>query len=164
MLTTVIYGTCQDEPSSDVQLAAVHALCNSLELNCEDFEREGERNYIMQVCFVKTMALYYDKMTFYVEQALFGLTTTVYEEEIEFATEARETAFRGLLIPVVQIETDHLFLVVQAADHGEPPEVESKFFAKIMLPEEEDADEDEWNTLVPASTYLNFMARPLLIQ
>ncbi|KAI6111962.1 hypothetical protein EDD16DRAFT_1710054 [Pisolithus croceorrhizus] len=145
MLTTVIYGACQDEPSSDVQLAAVHALCNSLELNCEDFEREGERNYIMQVCFVKTMALYYDKMTFYAEQALFGLTTTVYEEEIEFATEARETRFG-------------------AADHGEPPEVESKFFAKIMLPEEEDADEDQWNTLVPASTYLNFMARPLLIQ
>ncbi|KAI6022914.1 armadillo-type protein [Pisolithus microcarpus] len=169
----------------DVQLAAVHALYNSLEFVRENFEREGERNYIMQVvceatqnpsvsvqvgafeCLVKIMALYYDKMAFYMEQALFGLTvmgmkhsdervalqavefwTTVCEEEIELAHEARE-----------------------AADYGEPPEVESKFFAKIALPEvipvllslltrqEEDADEDEWNISMSAGTCLNFMAQ-----
>lgn len=52
---------------------------------------QGERNYIMQVvceatqngsaavqvgafeCLVKIMALYYDKMAFYMEQALFGV-------------------------------------------------------------------------------------------
>ncbi|KAI5990413.1 karyopherin Kap95 [Pisolithus albus] len=178
ILTAVIHGARQDEPSSDVQLAA-------LEFVRENFEREGERNYIMQVvceatqnpsvsvqvgafeCLVKIMALYYDKMAFYMEQALFGLTvmgmkhtdervalqavefwTTVCEEEIELAHEARE-----------------------AADYGEPPEVESKFFAKIALPEvipvllslltrqEEDADEDEWNISMSAGTCLNFMAQ-----
>lgn len=53
---------------------------------------QGERNYIMQVvceatqnpsvsvqvgafeCLVKIMALYYDKMAFYMEQALFGVS------------------------------------------------------------------------------------------
>ncbi|EGN91784.1 hypothetical protein SERLA73DRAFT_100127 [Serpula lacrymans var. lacrymans S7.3] len=185
ILTAVIHGARKEEPSSEVQLSAIHALFNSLEFVRENFEREGERNYIMQVvceatqnpsvsvqvgafeCLVKIMALYYDKMAFYMEQALFGLTvvgmkhtdervalqavefwTTVCEEEIELAHEARE-----------------------AADYGEPPEVESKFFAKIALPEvipvlltlltrqEEDADEDEWNVSMAAGTCLSFMAQ-----
>lgn len=55
--------------------------------------RQGERNFIMQTvceatqydsvpvqvaafeCLVKIMALYYDKMAFYMEQALFGVRT-----------------------------------------------------------------------------------------
>lgn len=54
---------------------------------------QGERNYIMQVvceatqkgntnvqvgafeCLVRIMALYYDKMSFYMEQALFGVSS-----------------------------------------------------------------------------------------
>jgi importin subunit beta-1 len=61
----------------------------------ENFEREGERNYIMQVvceatqnpnvlvqvgafeCLVRIMNLYYDKMAFYMEQALFGVCDIV---------------------------------------------------------------------------------------
>ncbi|KAH7907378.1 armadillo-type protein [Hygrophoropsis aurantiaca] len=185
ILTAVIHGARKEEPSSEVQLAAVHALFNSLEFVRDNFEREGERNYIMQVvceatqnpsvsvqvgafeCLVKIMALYYDKMAFYMEQALFGLTvmgmkhndervalqavefwTTVCEEEIELAHEARE-----------------------AADYGEPPEIESKFFAKVALPEvipvlltlltrqEDDADEDEWNVSMAAGTCLSFLAQ-----
>ncbi|EIW76776.1 karyopherin Kap95 [Coniophora puteana RWD-64-598 SS2] len=185
ILTAVIHGARREEPSADVQLAAVHSLFNSLEFVRENFEREGERNYIMQViceatqnpnvavqvgafeCLVKIMALYYDKMGFYMEQALFGLTvvgmkhtdervalqavefwTTVCEEEIELAHEATE-----------------------AAEYGEPPEIESKHFAKIALPEitpvllslltrqEEDADEDEWNISMSAGTCLTFLAQ-----
>ncbi|KAI6101921.1 hypothetical protein F5141DRAFT_1190128 [Pisolithus sp. B1] len=73
ILTAVIHGARRDEPSSGVQLAAVHALYNSLEF----------------------MPLYYDKTAFYMEQALFGLTavgfwTTVCEEETELTHEARE--------------------------------------------------------------------------
>jgi importin subunit beta-1 len=185
ILTAVIHGARKEEPSQDVQLAAVHALFNSLEFVRENFEREGERNYIMQVvceatqnpsvavqvgafeCLVRIMALYYDKMAFYMEQALFGLTvvgmkhaddrvalqavefwTTVCEEEVELAHEANE-----------------------AAEYGEIPENESKFFAKIALPEiipvllmlltrqEEDADEDEWNVSMSAGVCLNVLAQ-----
>lgn len=185
ILTAVIHGARKEEPSSEVQLAAVHALFNSLEFVRDNFDREGERNYIMQVvceatqnpsvsvqvgafeCLVKIMALYYDKMAFYMEQALFGLTvmgmkhsdervalqavefwTTVCEEEIELAHEARE-----------------------AAEYDEPPELESKHFVKVALPEvipvllnlltqqEEDADEGEWNLAMSAGTCLSYMAQ-----
>ena len=108
ILTAVIHGARKDEPSSEVQLAAINALYNSLEFVRDNFEREvcmsycilcvrfltcdqGERNYIMQVvceatqnpnvqvqvgafeCLVRIMSLYYDKMAFYMERALFGV-------------------------------------------------------------------------------------------
>ena len=109
ILTAVIHGARKDEPSSEVQLAAINALYNSLEFVRDNFEREvcvsyyilyvhfltcdqGERNYIMQVvceatqnpnvqvqvgafeCLVRIMSLYYDKMAFYMERALFGVS------------------------------------------------------------------------------------------
>ncbi|KAJ7075629.1 armadillo-type protein [Mycena belliarum] len=184
ILTAVIHGARKDEPSSDVQLAAIHALFNSLEFVRDNFEREGERNYIMQVvceatqngaipvqvgafeCLVRIMGLYYDKMGFYMEQALFGLTvvgmkhndervalqavefwSTVCEEEVDLAIEAQE-----------------------AQEYGEAPETESKHFAKIALPEivpvllllltkqEEFAEEDEWNLAMAAGTCLSLLA------
>lgn len=184
ILTAVIHGARKEEPSAEVQLAAIHALYNSLEFVRENFEREGERNYIMQVvceatqnasvsvqvgafeCLVRIMGLYYDKMSLYMEQALFGLTvvgmkhadervalqavefwSTVCEEEVDLAIEAQE-----------------------AADYGESPETESKHFAKIALPEiipvllllltkqEEDADDDEWNVSMAAGTCLALLA------
>ncbi|KAF8658436.1 hypothetical protein AX16_001987 [Volvariella volvacea WC 439] len=184
ILTAVIHGARKEEPSSDVQLAAIHALYNSLEFVRENFEREGERNYIMQVvceatqnpsiavqvgafeCLVRIMGLYYDKMALYMEQALFGLTvvgmqhpdervalqavefwSTVCEEEVELAIEAQE-----------------------AQEYGEAPETESRYFAKIALPEivpkllqlltkqDEDADEDEWNVSMAAGTCLSLVA------
>ncbi|CAA7262120.1 unnamed protein product [Cyclocybe aegerita] len=184
ILTAVIHGARKEEPSPDVQLAAIHALFNSLEFVRENFEREGERNYIMQVvceatqngsvgvqvaafeCLVRIMSLYYDKMGLYMEQALFGLTvvgmkhpdervalqavefwSTVCEEEVDLALEAQE-----------------------AAEYGDAPETESRFFAKIALPEivpvllqlltqqEEDAEEDEWNVSMAAGTCLSLLA------
>ncbi|KAK0463208.1 armadillo-type protein [Desarmillaria tabescens] len=184
ILTAVIHGARKEEPSTDVQLAAIHALYNSLEFVRDNFERDGERNYIMQVvceatqsssvsvqvgafeCLVRIMSLYYEKMGFYMEQALFGLTvvgmkhsdervalqavefwSTVCEEEVELALEAQE-----------------------AIDYGEQPERESRHFAKIALPEivpvllmlltkqEEDADEDEWNVSMAAGTCMSLLA------
>ncbi|KAH8105804.1 armadillo-type protein [Phellopilus nigrolimitatus] len=53
ILTAVIHGARKEEPSVDVQLAAINALYNSLEFIRDNFAREGERNYIMQfVCEV----------------------------------------------------------------------------------------------------------------
>ena len=40
ILTAVIHGARKDEPSSDVQLAAIHSLYNSLEFVRQNFERE----------------------------------------------------------------------------------------------------------------------------
>ncbi|EIM24156.1 ARM repeat-containing protein [Wallemia mellicola] len=185
ILTAVVQGARKEEPSTDVQNAAINALNNSLDFVKENFEREGERNYIMQViceatqssstdvkigafkCLVRIMNLYYSKMGFYMERALFGLTvlgmqnpeegvalqaiefwSTVCDEEIELALEAQE-----------------------AAEFGEPVERESKNFAKVALPEilpvllklltqqDEDATDDEWNVSMSAGTCLSLLAQ-----
>ncbi|KAJ4291909.1 karyopherin Kap95 [Kalmusia sp. IMI 367209] len=80
------------ETNNDVRYAAIAALGDSIEFVRSNFENEGERNYIMQViceatqaddnriqqgaygCLNRIMGLYYDKMRFYMEKALFGLT------------------------------------------------------------------------------------------
>jgi importin subunit beta-1 len=67
-------------------------LINSLDFIKENFERDGERNFIMQVvceatqsessevqvaafqCLVRIMQTYYDKMRLYMEKALFGVS------------------------------------------------------------------------------------------
>jgi importin subunit beta-1 len=102
-LTAVVSGARKEETSVAVQGAAITALYNALEFIRDNFEREvcqstrlvtdeqGERNYIMQVvceatqsqsedvqvgayqCLVRIMSLYYEKMTFYMERALFGV-------------------------------------------------------------------------------------------
>ncbi|WRT64981.1 uncharacterized protein IL334_001922 [Kwoniella shivajii] len=92
ILTAVVQGARKEEPSHEVQHAAIQALLNSLEFIRDNFEREGERNYIMQVvceatqspsvtvqvgafeCLVRIMHLYYEKMDFYMERALFGVS------------------------------------------------------------------------------------------
>lgn len=92
ILTAVVQGARKEEPNADVRNAAITALGDSLEFVRTNFENEGERNYIMQViceatqaddnriqqgaygCLNRIMGLYYDKMRFYMEKALFGLT------------------------------------------------------------------------------------------
>ena len=92
ILTAVVQGARKEEPNPDVRYAAMQALADSLEFVRTNFENEGERNYIMQViceatqsgdnrieagsygCLNRIMGLYYDKMKFYMEKALFGLT------------------------------------------------------------------------------------------
>ncbi|KAI0070966.1 ARM repeat-containing protein [Panus rudis PR-1116 ss-1] len=184
ILTAVIHGARKEEPSPEVQLAAITALLNSLEFVRDNFEREGERNYIMQVvceatqnssvpvqvgafeCLVKIMTLYYDKMAFYMERALFGLTVMgMKHSEEAIALQAIE-----FWSTVCEIEADLQWEAQEAQEYGEVPETENKFFAKIALPEicpvilelltkqEEDADEDEWNVSMAAGTCLGLLA------
>ena len=92
ILTAVVQGARKEENNMDVRLAAINSLSDSLEFVRTNFDNEGERNYIMQViceatqsgdsrieassygCLNRIMGLYYDKMKFYMEKALFGLT------------------------------------------------------------------------------------------
>ncbi|KAH8109142.1 armadillo-type protein [Phellopilus nigrolimitatus] len=171
ILTAVIHGAREEEPSVDVQLPAINALYISLEFVRDNFKREGERNYIMQVvceatqnlsvpvqvgafeCLVRIMSLYYDKMVFYMERALFELTVL------------------GMKHPEESISLQAVEFWSTAAEYGEAPETESKNFAKIALPEiipvllglltrqDEDADEDEWNVSMVAATCLALLAQ-----
>lgn len=92
ILTAVVQGARKEEGNLEVRNAAVTALSDSLEFVKTNFDNEGERNYIMQVvceatqsgdsrieagafgCLNRIMGLYYDKMKFYMEKALYGLT------------------------------------------------------------------------------------------
>ena len=82
----------KDEPNDHVRLAATTSLLNSLEFTKQNFERETERHFIMQVvcettqsksmqikvaalqCLVKIMSLYYQYMEQYMAPALFAVS------------------------------------------------------------------------------------------
>lgn len=49
ILTAIIHGLRSTEPSNHVRLAATQALLNSLEFTKANFEKENERNFIMEV-------------------------------------------------------------------------------------------------------------------
>ncbi|KAI1958957.1 karyopherin Kap95 [Ophidiomyces ophidiicola] len=92
ILTAVVQGARKEEPNNDVRNSAITALSDAIEFVRSNFENEGERNYIMQViceatqsndvriqsgafgCLNRIMSSYYEKMRFYMEKALFGLT------------------------------------------------------------------------------------------
>lgn len=92
ILTAIIYGMRKEEPSNHLRLAATTALYNSLEFTKANFDKQIERNYIMEVvcestqspdsqisvaalqCLVKIMTLYYQYMEPYMAQALFPIT------------------------------------------------------------------------------------------
>ncbi|KAK9709325.1 karyopherin Kap95, partial [Basidiobolus ranarum] len=185
ILTAVVTGARKEEPSNEVRYAAITALHNSLEFIRENFEREGERNYIMQVvceatqstevqvqtaafeCLVRIMQLYYDKMGLYMEQALFKLTVFgMNHEEEKVSLQAVE-----FWSTVCEEEIEISIEAAEAAEYGEEPERYSHNFARIALPQiipvllnlltkqEEDADEDEWNIAMAAATCLSLFAQ-----
>lgn len=49
ILTAIIHGMRSSEPSNHVRLAATQALLNSLEFTKANFDKENERNFIMEV-------------------------------------------------------------------------------------------------------------------
>ncbi|GAA5945153.1 karyopherin beta [Sporobolomyces koalae] len=185
ILTAVVQGARKEETSPDVQLAAINALYNSLEFVRENFGREGERNYIMQVvceatqspssdvqvsafaCLVKIMHLYYDFMKFYMERALFGLTVLGMKHADEnVALQAVE-----FWSTVCDEEIELALEAEEAAEYSEAPERESSHFARVALPEilpvllllltkqDEDATDDEWNVSMAGGTCLALLAQ-----
>ncbi|KAJ1971490.1 karyopherin Kap95 [Dimargaris xerosporica] len=185
ILTAVVQGARKEEPSQEVRLAAVSALYNSLEFVRENFENEGERNYIMQVvceatqspdvnvqaaafeCLVKIMQLYYDKMPLYMEKALFGLTVHgMKHEEEKVALQAVE-----FWSTVCDEEIDIALYVADVIEYQQTPDRVSHQFARMALPQilpvllhlltkqDEDADEDEWNVSMAAATCVSLLAQ-----
>ncbi|OZJ04304.1 hypothetical protein BZG36_03160 [Bifiguratus adelaidae] len=185
ILTTVVQGARREEPSQDVRLAAINALYNALEFIQDNFEREGERNYIMQVvceatqseddrvkvaafeCLVRIMQLYYDKMKFYMEKALFGLTVLgMKQENPNVALQAVEF-WSTVCDEEISIREEEL----EYAGEPEPYERQNFGFATAALSEilpvllwlltrqEEDQDEDEWNVSMAAATCIALLAQ-----
>lgn len=101
ILTAVVQGARREEPNMDVRYAAIAALSDAVDFVRTNMDNEGERNYIMQVvceatqadevrvqaaafgCLNRIMGSYYDKMRFYMEKALFGLSIMGMKSEEE---------------------------------------------------------------------------------
>lgn len=171
ILTAIIHGMRSLEPSHHVRLAATQALLNSLEFTRTNFDRESERNFIMEVvceatqspdtlikvaalqCLVKILTLYYQYMEPYMAQALFPITLEAMKSDND------AVALQGIEFwsNVSDEEVDLAIEETEAAEIGRPPTRSSKHYAKgalqyivpILLQkltkQEELDDDDEWN-------------------
>ncbi|KAF7354460.1 Importin subunit beta-1 [Mycena venus] len=182
ILTAVIHDARKEEPSQVVQLSVIHTLHNSLEFLHDNFECEGEQNYIMQVVceaaqnpsvavqagafelLVRIMDLYYEKWAFIWSKRYLGR----FPIPFSLCLSQRLISVQ-LTVTVCEEEVDLAVETQEAQEYGETPETESKDFAKIALPEivpvlllstkqEELAEEDDWNVSMAAGTGFSLLA------
>ncbi|XP_013114231.1 importin subunit beta [Stomoxys calcitrans] len=184
ILTAIIHGMRKQEPSNHVRLAATTALLNSLEFTKANFEKDVERNYIMEVvcvatqspdtqvcvaalqCLVKIMTLYYQYMEPYMGQALFPITLEAMKSEND------QIALQGVEFwsNVSDEEIDLAIENQEANDAGRAPQRVSKHYArgalKFLVPvlvekltkQDECEDEDTWSPAKAASVCLMLLA------
>ena len=147
-------------------------------------EREGERNFIMQVvcestqhtnprvqvpaysCLVRIMQLYYEKMKFYMEKALFGLTVMgMKNPNLDVATQAVE-----FWSSVCEEELDITAEIQEALEMAEQPERDNFNFAKTALMEvlpvilsllfrQDQDDDDDWTVSNSAAAAITLFAQ-----
>jgi importin subunit beta-1 len=203
ILTAVIQGARKEETNQDVRNAAISALSDSLEFVRSNFDNEGERNYIMQViceatqaednrvqqgaygCLNRIMGLYYDKMKFYMEKALFGLTVQGMRSEEEDVAKLAVEFWCTVCEEEISIEDDNAqvhftrqFYLEHEASNNEQAQAEGSTelrdfynFARIATTEvvpvllelltkqDEDATEDEYNVSRAAYQCLSLWAQ-----
>ncbi|OQE15367.1 hypothetical protein PENFLA_c032G06970 [Penicillium flavigenum] len=170
ILTAVVQGARREEPNMDVRYAAIAALSDAVDFVRTNMDNEGERNYIMQVvceatqadevrvqaaafgCLNRIMGSYYDKMRFYMEKALFGLSIMGMKSEEEEVAKLAIEFWCTVCEEEIAIEDDN----VEAQQEG----VEARpffGFARVatrevvpvllqsMCRQDEDAGDDEYN-------------------
>ncbi|KAK8177833.1 armadillo-type protein [Phyllosticta citrichinensis] len=185
ILTAVVQGARKEEPNPNVRNKAISALSDSLEFVRTNFDNEGERNYIMQVicedtqdqdtriqqnaygCLNRVMGLYYDKMSFYMEKALFGLTIQGMKSEEEDVAKLAIEFWCTVCEEEISIEDDN-----QQANAEGSTELREYFnFARVATQEvvpvllelltkqDEDADDNEYNVSRAAYQCLQLWAQ-----
>ncbi|CAK8673507.1 unnamed protein product [Clavelina lepadiformis] len=184
ILTAIVHGMRKDEQNLHVKLAATTAMLNSLEFTKANFDKETERNFIMQViceatqvedskikvvalqCMVKIMSLYYKYMEAYMAPALFAITVEAMKSSED------DVCLQGIEFwsNVCEEEMDLSIELTEAYEAGRPPENSSKFYAKgalqylvpiltdILARQEELDDEDDWNPSKAAGICLMLLA------
>lgn len=184
ILTAIIHGMRSTEPSNHVRLAATQALLNSLEFTRANFDKETERNFIMEVvceatqsqdsqikvaalqCLVKILSLYYQYMEPYMAQALFPITLEAMKSDND------AVALQGIEFwsNVSDEEVDLAIEDSEATEAGRPPARVSRHYAKgalhFIVPvlmqkltkQEELDDDDDWNPCKAAGVCLMLLA------
>ncbi|XP_074291728.1 importin subunit beta-1-like [Silene latifolia] len=184
ILTAVVQGMNANETSTEVRLAATHALYNALSFAQANFNNDMERDYIMRVvceatlssdvkirqaafeCLVAISSTYYEKLAPYI-QDIFNITAkAVKEDEEQVALQAVE-----FWSSICDEEID--ILDEYRGDFSGDSDIPCFNFIKQALPalvpmlletllkQEEDQDQDEgaWNIAMAGGTCLGLVAR-----
>ena len=182
MLTAIVQGMRKEEPDNEVRLAATVALANALFFAETNFERENERNYIMQVTCEATVCAdvrvrqaayevlvgvaenYYDKLAPYIT-AIFDLTTKATKGDEESVALQAIEFWSAVCEEEVAIQEEiedggadpvvyHRF-VEQALQHLVPMLLET-----LTKQDEDELDEgdDVWNLAMAGGTCLGLVA------
>jgi len=183
ILTAVVQGMRKEESNAEVKLAAAKALENALEFAKPNFERDGERDYIMGVvceavvsadtrvriaayqCLVQIASLYYTKLPPYM-QSIFSLTLESIKKDpqpvAQQAVEFWSTVCEEEIWLIEEIE-EAISLKVESA-HVCHNFIRGaiKFLVPLILgtltQQEEDADEDTWDLSMAGATCLTLIA------
>lgn len=188
ILTAVVQGARKEETNLEVRNSAITALSDSLEFVRSNFENEGERNYIMQVvceatqandtriqagsfgCLNRIMGLYYDKMKFYMERALYGLTVIGMKNEDEDVSKLAVEFWCTVCEEEISIEDDNL---AAREDHTQAELRPHYNFARVasnevvptllqlLTKQDEDATDDEYNVSRAAYQCLQLFAQAI---
>jgi len=171
ILTAVVQGARKEETNNDIRNAAITALGDSLEFVRTNFENEGERNYIMQViceatqaddnriqqgaygCLNRIMGLYYEKMRFYMEKALFGLTIQGMKSDEEDVAKLAVEFWCTVCEEEISIEDDNAQAQAEGSTEMRPyfnfARVATQEVVPVLLEllakQDEDAADDEYN-------------------
>lgn len=181
ILTAVCKG--MKENNNDIKLAGCNALYNALEFVKANFEKEVERNYIMQVvcesavspdnrvrvasmeCLVRIAGLYYDKLAPYM-QKIFNLTLEAIKKDEESVAQQAVEFWSTVC-------DEEMYLMEEAEEAAEmkvaPPRQCQNFIRgamKYLVPlltetltrQEDEPDEDTWNVAMAAGTCLALVA------
>lgn len=181
ILISIVQGAQSSEPSKQVRLTALNALADSLSFIKNNMDREGERNYLMQVvceatqsddtdiqaasfgCLCKIMSQYYGYMKHYMEQALYALTiSTMKSQNDKVASMAVE-----FWSTICEEEID---IAYELSQFPQSP-FQSYNFALSSLKEvvpnllilltrqNEDPEDDDWNVSMSAGACLQLFAQ-----
>ncbi|KAI9849163.1 MAG: karyopherin beta [Sclerophora amabilis] len=185
ILTAVVQGARKEESNADVRHAAITALGDSLEFVRTNFDNDGERNYIMQViceatqseddrvqqgafgCLNRIMALYYDKMRFYMEKALFGLTITGMKSDEEDVAKLAVEFWCTVCEEEIAIEDDNAQAQAEGSTEMRPHFNFTRVATQEVVPvllglltkQEEDAADSDYNTSRAAYQCLQLYAQ-----
>ncbi|CAB4257297.1 similar to Saccharomyces cerevisiae YLR347C KAP95 Karyopherin beta, forms a complex with Srp1p/Kap60p [Maudiozyma barnettii] len=181
ILIAIAQCTQATEPSRTVRLAALNALADSLIFIKNNMERDGERNYLMQIvceatqaddveiqaasfgCLCKIMSLYYALMKPYMEQALYALTVATMESKDDKVASMTVEFWST----VCEEEID---IAYERSQFPESP-LQSYNFAlsslkdvvpnllKLLTRQNEDPEDDDWNVAMSAGACLQLYAQ-----
>ncbi|EYE98937.1 karyopherin beta [Aspergillus ruber CBS 135680] len=185
ILTAVVQGARREEPNMDVRNAAITALGDSIDFVRTNMDNEGERNYIMQVvceatqaddlrvqagafgCLNRIMGSYYEKMRFYMEKALFGLSIMGMKSEEEDVAKLAIEFWCTVCEEEIAIEDDNAAAQAEGVTEMRPLFGFARVACREVIPvllqdmckQDEDAGEDEYNIARAAYQALQLYAQ-----